>query len=267
MRLLYVDDEKPALENFKFTVSGFEDVESVKLLTNGAEAIEFIKTNPVDIAFLDMEMPGIHGLDLASKLKEINKNIRIIYVTAYGQYALEAFGVGAIGYVMKPYTKQDIRNEIEKITTLTQRPVHNIKFQTIPNFNLYINGRYIRLTRTKTTELLALLVDRGERGITSGEGISVLWPDRDNDSNTQALFRMTYKRLLDTMDAQGIAHIVSTKGNIRYMHTDMIDCDLYDILAGDKEAAKLYTGEYLSEYSWAEDRNAQLYHMLFSKLI
>ena len=89
MHVICVDDEKPALDNFRLTVASFLDIESLKLFRDGVSALAWAKEHPVDTAFLDMEMPGIHGLALALQLKEINENIHIVFLNAYRQYALE----------------------------------------------------------------------------------------------------------------------------------------------------------------------------------
>lgn len=110
--------------------------------------------------------------------------------------------------------------------------------------------------------MLALLVDRGDRGFTASEGIACLWPDRASDASTQSLLRMTYKRLLATLENAGVANILATRDNRRYLKTSAVECDLYRILNGDKQAARKYNGAYLQEYEWAEERNAQLYWIL-----
>lgn len=264
MHVICVDDEQPALDNFRFTVASFDDIETLHLFQDSRSALEWAKEHPVDTAFLDIEMPVIHGMTLARCLRELDENIHIVFVTAYAQYALEAFGVSAIGYVLKPYSREDIRRELDKAALIRPKPRSHIVIRTIPNFSVYVEDRMLHIGREKVVELFALLVDHGERGITSGEGISYLWPNRPGDANTQALFRVTYKRLVDALDQEGIANIIETKGNRRFVRVDLVDCDLYRILSGDAQAAKQYTGEYLREYAWAEARNAQLYQMLLS---
>ena len=163
MHIIYVDDEKPALDNFWLTVKDFPEIESLHLFQKGEEAIDWVMKNHVDTAFLDMEMQGIHGLELAKKLKEIDKNIRIVFMTAYGQYALQAFSVDAIGYVLKPYTRQDVHKELKKAALIRQRPEKQVVIQTIPNFVVSVDGIPLFLGRAKPEELLALLVDRGRK--------------------------------------------------------------------------------------------------------
>lgn len=105
MNIIYVDDEKPALDNFCLTVRNFPNIKNLQLFQSGKEALEYARKNQVDAAFLDMEMQEMHGLELAKRLKKVNPNINIVFVTAYEQYALQAFGVDAIGYLLKPYTR------------------------------------------------------------------------------------------------------------------------------------------------------------------
>lgn len=261
MNVIYIDDEQPAIDNFRLTTANFSEIEELHTFLSGEEALHFVDTNIVDVAFLDMEMPGLHGLELAKRLKVSDPNLRIVFVTAYSQYALDAWGVDASGYLLKPYTAADIRKELAKCA-YRPLPSHKVVIQTIPSFMISVNGEPLRISSAKEKELLALLVDRGDRGFTAGEGIACLWPDRVSDSSTQSLLRMTYKRLLKTLEEAGVGNILATKDNRRYLKTDAVECDLYRILSGDKQAARQYKGAYLQEYEWAEERNAQLYWIL-----
>lgn len=261
MRVIYVDDEQPALDNFRLTVAPFLEISSLQLFPDGETALQWAADHPVDAAFLDMEMPGLHGLALARKLQQLSPATRVVFVTAYSQYALDAWGVDATGYVLKPYSAQDIRKELHKCA---YRPAASgrVIIETIPTLSVTVDGALLPLTGAKLRELFALLVDRGDSGITTGEGIACLWPDRPSDAGTQSLFRMTYKRLADLLEAAGAGDILVSYENRRYLRTDLVECDLYRILAGDKSAGQRYAGQYLQEYYWAEDRNAQLFRML-----
>lgn len=261
MQIIYVDDEKPAISNFRLTVENFPEIKELHTFQSGEEALEFVKNHTVDVAFLDMEMPGIHGLELAKALKNHDNEIRVVFVTAFGHYALDAFGVDATGYLLKPYTAGDIRKELAKCT-YKHLPSHRLVVQTIPTFSVTVNGLPLQISGSKPREMLALLIDRGESGFTMSEAIACLWPERAADVNTQSLCRMTWKRLADTLENVGVGDVLIKGENRRYIRTDEIDCDLYRILNGDKLAARKYNGEYLSEYEWAEERNARLYKML-----
>lgn len=266
MNVLYVDDEKPAIDNFRLTTADFPEIRSLHCFQRGEDALAFAGQNTVDVAFLDIEMPGLHGIALARALKEHDPDMRIVFVTAYSQYALDAWNVDASGYLLKPYTAADIRTALARCTH-RPLPSHQVVIHTIPTLSITVRGTPLHISSAKARELMALLIDHGERGFTAGEGIAYLWPDRSNDAGTQSLLRMTYKRLAATLEEAGAGHILASEGNRRFLRTDQVDCDLYRILAGDRQEARKYNGEYLREYSWAEERNAQLYWMLRGKAL
>ena len=122
MRVICVDDEKPVLENFTSKVQDFLEIKNLELFQSAKAALKWVELNPVDVAFLDMEMPQMSGIELARELKKIDRNIRIIFVTAYDQYAMDAFRVDALGYLLKPYTREEIRHELEKAFLMRSKP-------------------------------------------------------------------------------------------------------------------------------------------------
>ena len=96
MRIMAVDDEILALEDFEDTCRDLGISDEIVKFNNPLDALGFVATNKVDIAFLDIEMPVVKGIELAKRIKAINRNVRIIFATSYGNYALEAFGVDAV---------------------------------------------------------------------------------------------------------------------------------------------------------------------------
>ena len=115
MHIIYVDAEKTALDNFRCTVKNYKEVTSLQMFVNADEALKWMENNPVDVAFMDTEIGEIYGIELARQLRTINQNINIIFITANTQYALEAFGVDALGYVLKPYSEEDIKKELPTV--------------------------------------------------------------------------------------------------------------------------------------------------------
>ena len=255
MKVIYVDDETALLDNFRMTVEGLSMVEELNLFRKSEEALKWAQDHPVEVAFLDIQMPGLNGIELAKRLKGIDRNIRIVFVTAYEQYALEAFGVDAIGYLLKPYFREDVEKELEKASYIGSRPKKKIEIQTMPDLLVTVNGSPLHLGHTKQEELFALLVDRGDVGITGGEAIACLWPDK---TVGDSIYWVTMSRLKDKLKEVGIDNIIGTDGKTKYLRTDQVECDLYRILSGKKDAIADYHGAYLKRFSWAEERNAQL---------
>ena len=262
IHIICVDDEQLALDNFRLTVENMQGVETIQLFQSGQKALEWAKTHEVNAAFLDMEMASMHGLQLARELHAINENIAVVFVTAFSQFALEAFATDAVGYILKPYTREDVRKELRKVARYQPVATQNVIITTIPFFSVRVDGREVRIPSSKCKEMLAFFVDRAGVAASAGDIISCLWPERANDEATGTLLRVTYNRLFRLLEDAGIGHILVSKNRQRWLVKESIDCDLYRILDGDLEVGKTYAGEYLREYSWAESTNARLTKLL-----
>ena len=83
--------------------------------TKPSEAIEFARSNPVSLAFLDIEMGPVSGLDICRKLQQINPHTNVIFLTAYADYSLNAWDTGASGFLLKPVTAEGIRNQLTRL--------------------------------------------------------------------------------------------------------------------------------------------------------
>src|ERR1700722_3345533 len=110
-----VDDEQLASEELSYLLKEFPEVDVLAIGKNGLEAIKLIETLEPDVVFLDVQMPGLDGFGVIQKLRE--KNIPLphfILATAYDQYALEAFRLEALDYLLKPIEKERLAQTIER---------------------------------------------------------------------------------------------------------------------------------------------------------
>ena len=113
--LIIVEDEQDILTGFIHIVSDtLPDVQVFGFQT-GDEALEFATTNRVDVAFLDVELFGESGIDLAGKLSEINPNINHIFLTGHSEYTFDALQMHCSGYLMKPLTPEKLLKEMEHL--------------------------------------------------------------------------------------------------------------------------------------------------------
>lgn len=258
MKVLYVDDELLAVRKFEAIAATLPDVSELHCFTSPVEALAYVGIAPIDAAFLDIEMPGMRGIDLAAEMLKIDPGMRIFFVTAYDRYALDAFGVNALGYLLKPYNQEMLARELEKAKRMQDIPRRAVYIQTIPSFDVYVDGALFPITSPKPKELLALLVDRAGGSVSSGMAIALLWEDKPDDEKTKALYRMTLKRLRELLAAGGIDFILSAEGSAKHIRPDTFTSDYLRFLDGDAEAIAKYNGEYMTEYSWAEETNARL---------
>lgn len=114
MTCIIIDDEPIAREGLKLLIEEISDLTVVAKFSNGLSAIDFLINNKVDLIFLDIEMPGISGLEFAEK---IDKNTLTIFTTAYSQYALKSYDLQALDYLLKPIHKERLSQAIVKAQT------------------------------------------------------------------------------------------------------------------------------------------------------
>jgi two-component system, LytTR family, response regulator LytT len=117
-KALIVDDEAPARSELRFLLEQAGGVEVVGESGSAAEAMQLIAAIEYDIVFLDIEMPGLSGLDLANALAAAERPPAVIFVTAYGEHALKAFEVAATDYLVKPVALDRLRLALARVTTV-----------------------------------------------------------------------------------------------------------------------------------------------------
>ena len=114
MQILIVDDEELGLARLK-RMLGTLGHTNITEASNAQEALETVKKNNFDLAFLDINMPQTSGLELAYELRYHQEGMAIIFQTAYSEHALEAFDIGAIGYLVKPFSIDQLKQSIERL--------------------------------------------------------------------------------------------------------------------------------------------------------
>jgi two-component system LytT family response regulator/two-component system response regulator LytT len=115
IRTVFADDEKLAREEIGFLLQSVADVEVVGEAVNGIEAFELIEKAHPDLALLDIEMPGLDGFQLVREMQALEHPPRVVFVTAYDRYALQAFEVSATDYVLKPVSRERLEQAIDKV--------------------------------------------------------------------------------------------------------------------------------------------------------
>lgn len=115
MRVIVVDDERLARAGLQLRLAAHDDVEVVAEGRNGAEALAAVETHRPDVVFLDIEMPGRNGVDVAHRLGAVSGAPRVVFVTAYDRYAVEAFESEAVDYLLKPVTADRLAATLDRI--------------------------------------------------------------------------------------------------------------------------------------------------------
>lgn len=259
MKILYVEDEEIAMDYFQFIAKTIPEIEIVAQYTNPLDALSCGKLKEVELAILDIQMPRMDGIELAKRLRAQNPNLLIIYTTANEEYAMEAFRLKVAAYLLKPYNRDELLYAIETAKLLAGRFKKRIFARTFGYFDLFVEDKPVLFQSAKAKELLALLVDRRGGTVTTDQIISILWEDRPNDESTQSLCSKIVKTLQKELAENGIGDLLVTKRGVRSIRTDLFECDMYQLLDGNEEAKKQFSGDYMMEYSWGEERIAALW--------
>ncbi len=124
MKAIIVDDEPKAIELIQSYLSHFSVIELVGTFRNGLKAFQFMSKEPVDLLFLDINMPHLSGISLS---KMVSKNTKIIFTTAYPEYAVESYDVEAVDYLLKPISLERFSKTIGKLLQNRQEVPENAK--------------------------------------------------------------------------------------------------------------------------------------------
>jgi two-component system LytT family response regulator/two-component system response regulator LytT len=189
---IIVDDEKPAREELAFLLKAFPEISLIGQGKNGLEAVSLIKEHNPDLVFLDVQMPGLDGFGVLQKLVERKLKVpHVVFATAFDHYAVQAFDVNAVDYVLKPFDKarlskaiQKAKKEIEAHTSTTERLEQLVSQLSAPKSSSTQPSKILIRSQQRM-----LLVDAEDLVFASIEGglISVTAKDLEGSSNYRTL--------------------------------------------------------------------------------
>ena len=130
MKVLIVDDEKPARDRLRQLVDDFGDYEVVGEAANGQQAIELASSSHPDVVLLDIRMPGIDGIETAHHLNAMEAPPAVVFTTAYNEYAIDAFEARAIGYVLKPVRRERLERALEHAARISGKLLNALTSET-----------------------------------------------------------------------------------------------------------------------------------------
>ena len=144
----------------------------------------------------------------------------------------------------------------KKYIVMLKKQKQNIEAKTFGNFTLLYNNKVIKFNRSKSPELLAYLIYKNGSSVQSKELISVLWGDHADSSQYGANLRNLISDISHSLSELEIQNFFIREYNNLRINPEVINCDYYDFLAGDEKAVKSFAGEFMSQYSWAEEAAA-----------
>lgn len=173
MITLSLDDQKTTTDLMTFMLRKL-DPDGTHLAANTVGRALELLNDDVQILFLDIEMPGLNGIQFAERIRKEYKKLNIIFVTGHPEYSYEAYGVRPSGFLAKPVTEKDIERELKELRYPVTKAQPSLLVQCSP-FAVFANGKPLGFKRKSTMELFAYLIYKQGAYCTNGEIISVLW--------------------------------------------------------------------------------------------
>lgn len=277
IRIGIVDDEAPALNRIVQVLASFDNVTIAGLHLDPAEMLVEATAGKYDLAMLDMEMPDMHGLELGRKIYNIRPKVEIVYITAYQQYAHQAFDVEALDYIVKPVTKDNIGRAIGRYMARQSASRYDSPMKAnVKCFGWFRveteSGDLVKFRNSKSRELLALLLTHHGAPVSKSKIIESLWPSKDVE-RAQVNLHSTVYQLRKDLELYGLTDLIEQDkgegGSYRLKHLPLRDESLlYEQLCGSyrhsgdiryaKEAVHLYQEGYLKEHDWEWAASAKL---------
>jgi len=253
MRIIAVDDNELALEELVLAIKAARPKDEVHGFSKPSELLAFTEKHDCHIAFLDIEMWGMNGLQLATALKKTKPMINIIFVTAHAKYMGDAFDLRASGYVMKPATIDAVEREIENLRHPVDKKTGARFFvQTFGNFEVFVYGKPVNFRNSKAKEVFAYLIDRNGAAVSNAELAAALWEDRDYDRGIASQTRKAIYTMIEVLRENNAQDVYVKSRNSIAVDTSKIVCDAYEFWKGDTIAVNAFHGEYMVQYGWAE---------------
>ena len=138
MNCIIVDDEIPAIQELRYFITNFSSIKISGEFDDSIKALEFIQRNPVDVVFLDINMPKLDGLAISRVINTLKQKPLLVFISAYKDYALEAFEVAAFDYILKPYSEARITETLNRLEGCTTEKCTNNRLTIWKNEKLYV---------------------------------------------------------------------------------------------------------------------------------
>lgn len=138
MNCIIVDDECPSIEELSYFITNFSSIKILEKFDDSIKALEYVQRHTVDVVFLDINMPKLDGLAFSRVINTLPVKPLFVFISAYSEYALEAFEVSAFDYILKPYSEKRIADTLRKLENCSTAKCCNSKMTLWKNDRLFV---------------------------------------------------------------------------------------------------------------------------------
>lgn len=285
IQALLVDDERLALMKLKMMLEELTTINIIAAYTDPSEAVKAVPLLRPDVIFLDIDMPEMNGVQAAEAMQRLCPQASIVFVTAHNSYAIEAFELYALDYVLKPVQRGRLLKTIERLEERlsqaqedSRKPVQTVMIRSFQSLRFERGGQplpNIRWRTSKAQELFAYLFHNRNRFVSKDTLTDLLWPDFNLKKASTHLYTTIYQVRQCLKQAEIDLQISNASGGEGYtLETGSLLIDSYEwekgILTLDainkdnyeehQRLFEFYSGDYLNDYDylWAEGERQRL---------
>ena len=249
MKVLAVEDEVILLKHLTNRIHDALPEAEILAFDNTDDVLDILPETEADIAFLDIAIGEMNGVDLAKRIKAVHPCCDIVFCTGYSDYATQAFELGASDYLMKPITKEKIEHALSLLrqTNLSKITEQGLYIRCFGEFEVFYDGEPIISFTKRSKELLAYLIDKAGAVCTSSDICDSIFR-----GSADSYIRVVKKDLIKVLSDIGEEDIlIKGWGNLG-INKSKVRCDYFDYLDGNPLALNRYKGAYMQQYPWAE---------------
>lgn len=273
LKAVIVDDEEWILKEITDLVQESGFIRVAKAYSSPGAMLEELEQTKPDAAFIDIEMPGMDGITLAEKLLERQPFIRIVFITAYNQYAVKAFELNALDYILKPVNHQRFQKMLARIAASIPREGRvegDLVISCFGQLEVLMGGKRVKWERSKAEELFAYLLMHHGYGVHKEVILEELWPDYD-PRRAIPILQTSVCKLRNIFAPMGDMVELDYSSNRYSLTISNCHCDLFEVEAALESApgsleqiARLVGKGFLSQqgYLWAMAKEEELRNRL-----
>jgi two-component SAPR family response regulator len=279
VKAIIVDDEELARSRLAVLLAEIDEIALCGSFGTAAQALNFIENNSVEVIFLDITMPEMDGMEFANLLMERGSSACVVFVTGYGEYAVEAFELEATDYLLKPISRERLAKTIGRLIKKQQSKAKGLHITCFGGFRVSLKeegGQEIGWRSPKVEELFAYLVSKGS--VSRDEIADTLWEGFTLDKAMKNLNSTVYY-IRKALQQYGLEECLVTTRKQISLDAKRVYCDLYEFQQIQKSAWKLekdlerlcelYQGELFQgkTYEWSFGKAQTLEKSMISNLL
>ena len=251
MRVLAVEDEVILLGQLTNRIREALPESEIVSFDNADDALDALAQEVVDIAFLDIAIGHMTGVELAKRIKAVCPHCDIVFCTGYSEYAPQAFELGASDYLMKPVTPEKIGHALSQLrhTSINKDTNQGLYIRCFGDFEVFYDGEPVDTLTKRSKELLAYLVNKEGILCPTSEICNIIFR-----GSSDSYLRVAKKDLKAILRDIGKGDVLVSGWGVLGINRKEVRCDYFDYLDGKPGALNLYKGAYMSQYEWARGK-------------